>query len=133
MAPTNGKSSPIVRRITVDEKLSTGLIRVLVSELKPGVVEFDDDLSYWGPETGILVRPNDFQYAIGITSKASRDYPWNSLYEGQTFLQGYFVKKTSRASDPRFIANAKRKNFLCINNLIKKSIKQIYFSAIKGA
>jgi hypothetical protein len=124
----NTKSSP-VRRITIDEKLTENLMRILVSELKPNTKVFNDDLSYWGEEQEILVQPDNFKAVTGMTRNNVEKWPWDSLYEGQTFLQGYFKAISDQRS---FQTGARKWNFQCINDFIKNDAKQIYFSALKG-
>ena len=123
---------PTVRRITIDEKLTPSLIRILVAKLKPGLKEFDDDPKYWNAEKDILVQPDSFQKTMGMTLSNAEKWPWNKHYEGQTFLQGYFTLKPGAPGGPRFLVNGARQNFRCINDMIKNPIKQLYFSAIKG-
>ena len=124
--------SPAVRRITIDEKLDAGLMRFLVSNLKPGILEFDDAADCWGKEEEILVSPDNLKKEIELPLDTSRKWTWDNLFEGQTFLEGYFTLKSSEPDCLRFLVDYKEKRLMCINDLIKDSIKQIYFSAIKG-
>jgi hypothetical protein len=125
--------SPFVRRITIDEKLASGLMRILVAELKNGIEAFDDDSAYWNEEKELLVQADNYRSRMDMTLSNTRKWPWESLYEGQTFLQGNFKKKRGRRDQPGFLVDMRKKNFQCIDALIKEHIKEVYFSALEGS
>jgi len=127
-----GAGPPLVRRITLDEKLDKHLMRILVADLKRGSGEFNDDPEYWRPEEDIVVTRDEFRQLTGMAPRHEKKWPWGKLFEGQVFLEGYFKTKPGRRGKPDFVIVTDRKNLLCINNLIKKDIKRIYFSALKG-
>lgn len=126
------KQSSTVRRITIDEILAAGLIRILVTELKPRKMEFDDDPDYWETEKDILMKPDEFGKIMGMSTSDLQLWPWDTLYEGQTFLHGHFILKSNLHDFPRFLVNRGETNYMCVNSLIKQTTKELYFSAIKG-
>ena len=132
MKETPQTRAPLVRRITIDEKLASGLMRILVAELKDDIEAFDDGSPYWNEEKEILAREDDYRERMGMTPGNARKRPWDSLKEGQTFLQGNFKMKRGRWDQPRFLVDIQRRNFLCIDTLIKKHNKKVYFSALEG-
>jgi hypothetical protein len=123
---------PLVRRITIDEKLASGLMRILVAELKPDIGAFDDDSSYWNEEKELLVQADNYRNRMDMTLSNTRKWPWDSLYEGQTFLQGNFKMMRGRREQPRFLVDMRKRNFRCIDALIKEHNKKVYFSALEG-
>jgi hypothetical protein len=127
-----GAGSPLVQRITVDEKLDKNLVRILVAALRTGKEEFTDDPRYWRQEKDLIVSREKFWDITGMAPRHVRRWPWGKLFEGQVFLQGYFKTKPGQRGKPVFIINRARKNLLSINDLIKDDIKSIYFSALKG-
>jgi hypothetical protein len=124
--------SPLVKRITIDEKMDENLMRILVADLETGIEEFTDDPDDWQPEEDLVKSPREFREITGMTKRHIRKWPWGKLFEGQVFLQGYFKTKPGHRGKPVFIIDRARKNLLCINNQIKEDIKRNYFDALKG-
>ncbi len=123
------KKNLIVQRITIDEKLSEDLIRLLVSALKGGIKKFRDQMEYWEEEKEELVRPDSFVKKMGIPISEKKNFKWQDLREGQIFLSGAFdvvIKKLPGM----FEINPKRKEFLSIDALAKKDIKKLYFKVL---
>ncbi len=73
------KKNVIVRRITIDEKLSEDLIRVLISPLKKGTRKFRDQLEYWEDEKEELVRPDSFAEKMGIPFSKKKEFKWENF------------------------------------------------------
>jgi hypothetical protein len=132
MQVKTGAGSPLVQRITVDEKLDKNLVRILVADLRAGREEFTDDPRCWRKEKDLIVSREKFRVIAGMAPRHVKKWPWGKLFEGQVFLQGYFKTKPDQRGKPVFIIDRRRKNLLCISNLIKDDIKRIYFSALKG-
>ena len=99
--------APRVRRITIDERLDEGLIRIAEAELLPGWGELSGDpLDAWSDECSRLISREDFLDTFelsgsdallgvlaGLPSSESDDGVrvgafWRSLEEGQVFLVG---------------------------------------------
>lgn len=130
MKKKKSKKKVIVRRITVDEKLSEDLIRVLVSSLKEGIKKFRDKMEYWEEENEELVRPDSFVKKMGIPFSEKKKFKWENLREGQVFLSGAFDVVDIKKPPGRFEVNPKRKEFLNIDALVKKDIKKLYFRVL---
>ena len=124
------KKNVIVQRITIDEKLSEDLIRLLISPLKGGIKKFRDQMEYWEEEKEELVRPDSFAKKMDIPFSEKKKWKWENLREGQVYLSGSFdiigIKKPSGT----FEVNPKRKEFLSIDALAKKDIKKLYFKVL---
>jgi len=80
------RDDALVRRITIDEKLSEDLIRALVSSLADGTHEFSDGEADWGKEDDLHIRPEDYDLKFGIPSEEKENFPWSNLREGQVYL-----------------------------------------------
>lgn len=130
MKKKKSKKKVIVRRITVDEKLSEDLIRVLVSSLKEGIKKFRDKMEYWEEENEELVRPDSFVKKMGIPFSEKKKFKWENLREGQVFLSGAFDVVDIKKPPGKFEVNPKRKEFLSIDTLAKKDIKKLYFRVL---
>lgn len=124
------KKNAIVNRITIDEKLSEDLIRVLISPLKKGAKKFRDQLDYWEDEKEELVRPDTFVRKMGIPFSKKKEFKWENLREGQAFLSGSFNKADRKKTTSRFEVNPRRKEFLSIDAQAKKDIKKLYFKVL---
>jgi hypothetical protein len=124
------KKNVIVRRITIDEKLSEDLIRVLISPLKEGIKKFRDQMEYWEEEKEELVRPGSFAKKMGIPPSKKKQIKWDDLREGQAFLSGAFNVADAKKTPGRFEVNPRRKEFLSIDALAKKDIKKLYFKVL---
>lgn len=132
-----------VRRITIDERLADGLIRILIADLKAGLKTFGDDPEYWGKETELLVRPEDYQEKMGIPPEAAGKWSWDSLYEGQVFLSREFQKSSTRGVKAMFDADylgtigktavdkEQEKGFQDIDLLSKERVKKKYMAALE--
>jgi hypothetical protein len=124
--------SPRVLRLTVDEKLSEDLIRLLVCPLAAGITEFYDRTGEWGAESEVLVGPATFAGVMGIPDDKASAYPWEKLKEGQVFLSGRFAVLGHEKEPDKFTAGSKTRNFLRIDDLVRKRIKRLYFDALEG-
>lgn len=124
------KKNVIVRRITIDEKLSEDLIRLLISPLKEGIKKFRDQMEYWEAEKEELVRPDSFAKKMGIPFSKKKKFKWENLREGQAFLSGAFDVVDIKKPPGKFEVNPKRKEFLSIDTLAKKDIKKLYFRVL---
>jgi hypothetical protein len=127
----------LVRRITIDERLSEDLIRVLICPLAKGVRAFLDREGDWGAERQSLIRPKDYVRKLGVTEPEL--WPWESLTEGQVFLSGQFelVFKKEKDSTDRlsyFEFKQGRGRFKRIDHLevIRMSIHQLFAHALGG-
>ena len=118
-----------VRRITIDERLSDNLIRLLVANLRANLKTFGDDPEYWGEEEELLVSPKDYREQMGMP-RAARKWSWRKLYEGQVFLSGGFREISDDGI--KFEVDAKQRNFLCIDRVSKERVKKDYMKALEG-
>jgi hypothetical protein len=121
-----------VRRLTVDEKLSDDLIRLLVCPLAAGRQEFRDETGAWGVESSLAIVPANYAAVMGIPDGMVEDYPWGMLREGQVYLSGSFLVKGDEKSPAGFIVVSEGRNFLRIDDLVKRRIKKLYFDALEG-
>ena len=131
MTNDSEKQTSLVCRITVDEKLEDDLIRILIANLKDKVTTFSDDSTCWEEEEERFVRPDNYQKKIGMTRDNAKKWPWDNLYEGQVFLTGRFRVSRSRGAQTAFVVDVKRRNFQCIDRLIKERVKKKYLSALE--
>lgn len=118
-----------VQRITIDEKLSDNLIRILVAGLKPNLKTFDDSPEYWGEEKEFLVNPKDYREQMGMP-RAARKWSWRKLYEGEVFLSGGF--REISGDGIKFEVDTKQRNFQCIDRVSKERVKRDYLTALEG-
>ena len=124
------KKNVIVQRITIDEKLSEDLIRLLVSTLKGGIKKFRDQMEYWEEEKEELVRPDSFAKKMGIPFPEKKKWKWENLREGQVYLSGSFDIVDIKKPPGKFEVNPKQKEFLSIDTLVKEDIKKLYFRVL---
>jgi len=117
MKKKKSKKNLRVWRITIDEKLSEDLIRLLVSPLKGGIKKFRDQMEYWEEEKEELVRPDSFAKKMGIPISDKKNFKWQNLREGQVFLSGAFNVVGIKKSPGMFEVNPRRKEFLNIDAL----------------
>ncbi len=121
-----------VRRITIDERLSDNLVRILVADLKPDKETFGDDPKDWREESELLVRPEDYQEEMGMPSEPEEEWLWNNLYEGQVFLSGGFREITEGGTEARFVVDVEQRNFQSIARVSKERVKNSYLAALEG-
>jgi len=130
MKKKKSRKNVIVQRITIDEKLSEDLIRLLVSSLKGGIKKFRDQMEYWEEEKEELVRPDSFAKKMGIPISEKKNFKWQNLREGQVFLSGAFDAVDIKKPPGKFEVNPRRKKFVSIDALAKKDIKKLYFRVL---
>ena len=126
----DSQTSP-VRRITIDEKLEDGLYRVLITSLRNDTTEFNDDLSYWGEEYEKLIQPDNYRKILDMTKRNVQTWPWDSIYEGQVFLQGRFRINRNRSSKMMFVVDRRRRNFRRVDPMLKEQIKKTYLAVLE--
>jgi hypothetical protein len=122
----------IIRRITVDEKLADGIVRILVSRLSNGVKEFFDHDKEWGEEEECLIEPCSYVEKMSITESARKEWSWDSLEEGQVFLSGQFKIIGSREHPKYFVVSPGSDDFFRIDKAVRKDIQKMYFKMLKG-
>ena len=124
------KESAQVRRITIDEKLSDDLIRLLSSSLKRGFREFKDRMEYWEEEQELLVKPNSYAKKMGIPLSSKKKWKWEDFKEGQAFLSGAFDIVDIKKPPGKFVVKPGQEKFLSIDYLAKEDIKRLYFRVL---
>ncbi len=124
--------SPIYR-ITVDERLSDDLVRVLFAELKTvkdGSL-FDDTVNSWKEEKVLLVHPETWIEKLPAPLSDTKKYPFSSLYEGQVFLCGNITLNRSKNRNKRFKINKSTpRRLLHVTSYIREDIKKLYSKAL---
>jgi len=121
-----------VRRITVDERLAAGLIRLAVCRLKKGVEVFYDREGDWGPERAWLARPENYARKLGVPKAEAP--AWDSLQEGQLYLSGEFEIVGERSSPSYFCVSPGAKEFVRIDALeeYRRGLQRVYSVLLKG-
>lgn len=131
MKKKKSKKRVLVRRITIDEKLSEDLIRLLASNLKDGFKEFKDRMENWEDEQEVLISPGSYAKKMGIPVSKTKKWKWEDFKEGQTFLSGSFERASTKKMPDKFVVNPIRKEFLSIDDLAKDEIKRLYFRVLE--
>jgi len=131
MVNDRDSQTSLVRRITIDEKLEDGLFRVLITSLRNDTTEFNDDLSYWGEEYEDLIQPDNYRKILDMTKRNVQTWPWDSIYEGQVFLQGRFRINRNRSSKMMFVVDRRRRNFRRVDPMLKEQIKKTYLAVLE--
>ncbi|MBN1273233.1 MAG: hypothetical protein JXB26_13280 [Candidatus Aminicenantes bacterium] len=91
---------------------------------------FSNNEKKWGDEVEMWVTSDTYKKEMGIPPK--EDLPkWNDLKEGQVYLSGHFEIVGKRESPEKFKVNTKVKDFLQIDEFVKKDIKELYFKVLK--
>jgi hypothetical protein len=123
------KKSPVVR-ITVDERLSDDLVRLLIAPLAGGVDTFADRDEDWGPEQEMLVNATNYALQMGVREDK---LPWHTLAEGQVFLVGQFKTVGPQTAPEGFQVRPGGRAWLRIDNLslVKEPAKQLYSALIQ--
>ena len=125
------KESPVYR-ITVDERLSDNLVRLLIAPLAAGVDTFADRDQDWGPEEEVMVTAANYALRMGVPEA---ELPWRTLAEGQVFLVGHFKTVGARAAPEGFQVRPGPggRTWLRIDNLslVKEPAKQLYSALIR--
>ena len=121
-----------VYRITVDERLSNDLVRLLIAPLVAGVDTFADRDKDWGPEEEVMVNSTTYARQMGVREAK---LPWHTLAEGQVFLVGHFKTVGARAAPEGFQVRPGPggRTWLRIDNLslVKEPAKQLYSALIR--
>jgi len=131
MVNNRDSQTSLVRRITIDEKLEDGLFRVLITSLRNDTTEFNDDLSYWGDEDEKLIQPDNYRKILDMTKRNVQTWPWDSIYEGQVFLQGRFRINRNRRSKILFVVDRRRRNFRRVDPMLKEQVKKTYSDVLE--
>lgn len=125
------KQTSPVWRITVDERLTNDLIRILIADLKPDRTTFNDDSRHWDEEEEFVVGPDDYQKMMGMTEVNIKQWPWKNLLEGQVFLRGRFRDSPDQPGE--FVVDTKMEqdNFQRIDYFSKNRVKKAYMNALE--
>ena len=123
------KESPVCR-ITVDERLSDNLVRLLIAPLAAGVKKFIDRDADWGPEEEVMVNAADYALRMGVPEA---ELPWRTLAEGQVFLVGQFETMGAQTAPEGFKVRPGERVWLRIDSLslVKEPAKQLYSALIQ--
>ncbi len=128
------KKESLVQRITVDERLSDDLIRLLVAPLKAGVEVIEDRDAEWGPEEEVMVNAADYASRMGVLAAKT---PWHTLAEGQVYLAGQFVPVGDAKAPTSFtVRSGEPGEPGCFRiddlDLVKDRAKQLYSALMQG-
>ena len=123
------KESPVCR-ITVDERLSDNLVRLLIAPLTAGVDAFADRDEDWGPEEEVMVNAADYALRMGVPEA---EVPWRTLAEGQVYLVGQFEKMGDPKAPEGFRVCLGKPDCFRIDDLslVKEPAKQLYSALIQ--
>ncbi len=124
------RGSPVVR-ITVDERLSDDLIRVLVAPLKRNGPEFRDDPDDWGEEKELILDPATYRSGMGLRGPAPKDWAWDQLQEGQVFLLGGVRIDRRKGRLAQFRQDRRHWRLQRIDPLIRDRVKMDYLTALE--
>ena len=124
--------TPFILRITIDEVMEGELIRALMSTIKyrAEVISLSDEK--WSQEKEVLVDSTDYAKYFNMTISKQKKYPWKSLREGHVFLSGKFKVHRKNSFKNIFITSSKRKNFLRVDQSLKRDLKIRYLMALSG-
>ena len=113
---------PQVTRITVDEILSSSLIRFETCTLNKDVEQFFDEVENWSSKKEALVKRSQFKRKLNLP------YPWAEFEEGQVFLAGEFEVVRIDGEPDHFIVSSGKNSFIRIDNLrrFKDKLKRVY-------
>lgn len=125
------KQTSPVWRITIDERLTNDLIRILIANLKPDKSTFSDDSRHWEEEDEFIVGPDNYLETMGMTKEIGKQWPWKNLFDGQVFLRGRF--RDSPNQPGVFVVDTKMKqdNFQRIDYYSKNRVKKVYMNALE--
>ena len=143
--------SPVFR-VTVDERLSADMVRLLVARLKPGVESVPlDDPAFWTDEEQVVATPDNFLARLHIAGGAAglrravvqlfgrtsgrvalKDVLWRSLSEGQVIVSGKFELAGGPGEIPRLVLGGRDGNTLRIDRMasVRQSIARLYSQAV---
>jgi hypothetical protein len=152
----------VVNRITVDERLSESLVRLLIAPLKKQAETITEDSTEdWGKERPRDVTPKNFLTVLGLQKNSALmrkattmvleveegqidqkqiDRPerllWRELTEGQVFLSGRCeaTETGGRLDFPIIVRSDLKWNFLRIDRFpkVRDGIKRLYSAALTG-
>lgn len=132
MSATQSDHRPVVRRITVDERLTDDLVRLAVSRLEEGIEIFYDRQDDWGLERESWARPKDYIQKLGVSPEKAPS--WDSLQEGQLFLVGEFEVVGDRDNPRFFRIHPGGQEFVRLDLLeeYKEGVKRLYSILLTG-
>ena len=122
--------SPRIFRITIDEKLSEDLIRILVSKLQTDLYQFSDETHHWGKETESFITPKNHPRKLGIPNSLIKEFPWDIFQEGQVYVSGEFIYLN--ANNPCFTIERGVQSFVPIADISKDIVKKLYSEVLTG-
>jgi len=134
---------PLVRRITVDERLHEDLIRLEICSLGETREEFKDSPELWKvmevekkdkeDEDDWLATTENYADMMGIPQSMRSKWLWKDLREGMVFLSGDFkvVEKDENDLPKRFAFSPGNENFVRIDEVIKDDIARLYYEAVE--
>jgi len=131
MNAEQSRKNVFVQRITIDEKLTDDLIRLLISPLAKGVKEFYDGKNDWEEEQECFIQPDTYIQEMDIPLSKKEKWPWIDLQEGQVFLSGQFKILGSEEAPKKFVIAPRQEEFLRIDKRVRKDIQQLYSKALE--
>lgn len=130
MKKSKSRKGVTLKRITVDEKLSENLVRILVSKLAKGVKEYAVAAGKWGKEEEYLLSPDNYTKELGLSKSMAQQFPWYDLEEGQVFLLGNFKTAGSRTA-PRIAVRKGPMRMMRIDEMLRTDIEQLYSNVLR--
>lgn len=122
---------PPIYRITIDEKLSENLIRILIARCNRNRKKYSIEKDFWTDEEEQFITPENYESRMKIIPSKSRKFKWNQFQEGQVFISGK-VRKVLQTKSKFLFAKSTRSNIYRVDHYIKGIVKSIYEQALTG-
>jgi len=125
------KKHLLVQRVTIDEKISGDIMRILISSPAKDVEELKLGEVKWTKEKEKYINSENYADKMGIPVSKRKDFPFAGFHEGQVFLTGNFkIIGKKKSPDKLLLGNSDRK-FLAIDTSIKEEIKRLYSKVLE--
>ncbi|MCA9694018.1 MAG: hypothetical protein KC636_30810 [Myxococcales bacterium] len=126
------RQAPVIR-ITVDERLSGDIVRLLVAPLAPGVSRFTDAAGDWARELELEVTSRDYAALLELGPEEQRVVAWPELIEGHVYFVGAFAAEGDFLSPSGFHVDEDARRAMRVDHLpvVRAPAEQVYEALLR--
>jgi len=123
------EKTTLLHRMTIDEKISIDICRVLYSECQFEGKSININSKEWTEELEVYISNNPLHESSSFSIVQINDINMDSLSEGEVYLAGKFIIDNDD-EDRRILHKSEEFIVMRVDHLIKSNVRKLYENAL---